>query len=29
MVKYAVNTMTTTTAAYTGYGYCAYLHMKS
>ena len=29
MAKYAVYTMTTNTAAYTGYGYYAYLHMKS
>ena len=29
MAKYAVTTMTKKTAAYTGYGYYAYLHMKS
>ena len=30
MAKYAVYTMTDTTAAYTGYGYTyAYLHRKS
>ena len=29
MAKYAVWTMTTNTAAYTGYGYYAYTRLKS